>query len=133
MTAFCFSESASSGIVVWLGNPDCQAAHDGLLADLKNHTVAWLPASEALNQRLVGNLGEFIAFFVGKNSYFEECRVTAANALAPVSNISKPDLDLLWLYLPEGSSQEDYAVVQEVKTTGASDLAYSRSLIQDYA
>lgn len=100
MTAFCFTETASSGVTLWFGNPDCQAAHDGLIAELRNHTEGWLPASESLNQRLVGNLGEFISFFVGHSSRYERCHVTAANALAPISNIAKPDLDLLWLCLP---------------------------------
>jgi hypothetical protein len=87
MTAFCFNETESGGVIIWLGNPDCQAAHDGLLSELEKHVVAWLPASEALNQRLVGNLGEFIAFFVGKGARYPACHLTAANALAPISNM----------------------------------------------
>jgi hypothetical protein len=90
-------------------------------------------ASEPLNPRLAGNLGEFITFFIGNGTRYQSCHVTAANALAPISNISKPDLDLLWLHLPEGRPQEDYAVVQEVKTTYASDLGYARELLRDYA
>jgi hypothetical protein len=133
MTAFCFSESQGTGISLWVGNPDCQAAHDGLLAELANHTTAWLDPSGELNERLKGNLGEFITFFIGKAVHYRECRVQAANALAPLSNIAKPELDLLWLYLPEGEPQTDYAVVQEVKTTGGSDLAYARDLLVDYA
>ena len=133
MSTFCFSETASSRVTLWVGNPNCQSAHNGLLAELANHTTAWLPDSEPLNERLKGNLGEFITFFVGKGSRYEQCRVTAANALAPVSNIAKPDIDLLWLHLPEEAPQNDFAVVQEVKTTTASDLDYARELLRDYA
>jgi hypothetical protein len=65
MTGFCFAETTTDGITLWLGNPSCQAAHDDLLAELGNHTSTWLPASEPLNPRLAGNLGEFITFFIG--------------------------------------------------------------------
>ena len=56
----------------------------------------------------------------------------AANAHNPLSDISRPDLDLLWLFFGETKSK-DFAIVQKVKTTEDSGLDYADRLIEDYA
>jgi hypothetical protein len=85
-----------------------------------------------LDTRLKGNLGESIGFYIGKNHEFRDCRAFAANALTPFRNISQADLDIVWVLFAD-DSKDDLAILQEVKTTSSSDLAYADKLTEDYA
>jgi hypothetical protein len=58
-----------------------------------------------------------------------------AHAYTPLSDVSKPDIDIVWLQLPdiEGvQGGEVLCVLQEVKTTGARRLDYAYELLSDY-
>jgi hypothetical protein len=127
-----FVKLNQSGVAVWTGTPDCQAAHDQLLAALNIANTIFLPVGTALTSHRKGSLGEFIALTVGHVNDLANCRVIAANADNPLSNISRPDLDLLWLFFGATPS-EDFGIVQEVKTTEDSGLNYADRLIEDYA
>lgn len=117
--------------MLWTGDPDCQAAHDHLLAELAKAKIHFLPSGTAVSTRRKGNLGEFISLAVGRANDFSLCRVFAANAFNPLSDNSRTDLDLLWLFFGP-SAADDFGVVQEVKTTGNASLGYADRLIEDY-
>jgi hypothetical protein len=129
MNGFCFRNSGAAEISVWLGEPDCDAAHVGLRDKLAS-IVAKFDPTATLDNRLQGNLGEFIAFFVGEAAYGLPC--IAPNALAPLSNISRPDLDIVWLSFSSTADSEDLAILQEVKTTLSSTYSYATALLDDY-
>ena len=116
--------------MLWNGNPSCQSAHDAILAWLKS-ICSVFPGAEVLDTRLKGNLGESIGFYIGKTYEFESCSAFAANALTPFRNISQPDLDIVWVMFSD-DAKDDIAVLQEVKTTSRSDLAYADRLTEDY-
>src|SRR5438045_819661 len=119
-----FVDSTRDRVSLWIGDPTDQAAHDSLLAALSEISPNNFDPAATLNNRLMGNLGEFITFFVGKNQPFADARPMLANALAPLTQISRPDVDIMWLVLPDQQTlQSDFVVIQEVKTTCASNLS----------
>lgn len=122
------------GVVLWIGDPDCQAAHVAILAKLAEispYFVESPPSDEPTLNILKGNLGEFIAFCVAHWHEFAAYGVFAANAMTPLSSISKPEIDLVWLRFGP-TSQDDVAILQEVKTTGGVSLNYADRLLNDY-
>jgi hypothetical protein len=126
-----FAQTTKNGIVVWIGSPNCQSAHDAILEWLKS-ICSDFPGAAVLDARLKGNLGESIGFYIGKTYEFGACRAFAANALSPFRNISQADLDIVWVLFAD-DPKDDIAVLQEVKTTSSSDLAYADKLTEDYA
>jgi hypothetical protein len=79
-----------------------------------------------------GNLGEAICFAIGKAEDFSACISAVPNALNPFSQISRANIDIVWLHI--GSSGADtWAALQEVKTTASSTLALANDLIAEYA
>jgi len=54
-----------------------------------------------------------------------------ANALNPFRKISKPEIDIVWIRFG-ATTDDDVAVLQEVKTTGSPLLTLADSLIRDY-
>ena len=78
------------------------------------------------------NLGEFIAYQVGKNYAFVNGEIAhSANATEPLSRISRSRLDVVWMYFGDYAS-DDWAAIQEVKTTGQASLDLADDLINDY-
>ena len=126
-----FQNNSTSGIDLWTGIPNCQAAHDALLAILLRVTAPLAP-HVALGTRRQGNLGEFVAFFVARNKALNYTHVFALNVFSPLQDISSPGLDLTYAYFDERDPQNDLVYLQEVKTTGGLDLAYADSLTGDY-
>ena len=59
-----FVANRQPGLMLWLGQPDCQTAHDSLLSYLMNMGVNFIPTTEVLDIRRKGNLGEFISLRV---------------------------------------------------------------------
>lgn len=121
-------------ITVWLGNPDCQSAHDAVLDELSQFCSEFLlkaPSDDARLNILKGNLGEFIGFCIGKWGALSSHRAFAANAFTPLGSISKPEIDIVWLYFGEKPS-DDIGILQEVKTTASTSLSYADNLIKDY-
>ena len=127
-----FSKSPNSGVIVWVASPNCQAAHSAVLAWMKVHCGGFLTVSEALSESIKGNLGESISFFVGRSFDFRRHLPFPANAFSPLSAISRPDIDIVWVFLGKKSG-EDFAILQEVKTTtSSSSLDYADNLKKDY-
>ena len=77
-------------------------------------------------------MGEFIAYKIcGTYVFTNQVIAIDANAWNPLSQSSRPDVDIVWLYF-DPSSANDWAALQEVKTTGQSSLALADGLITDY-
>ena len=130
MAVLSFKHKTTNQVCIWTGDPHCQAAHDSILSWLK--TICKVFAKPAkLSTRIKGNLGESVGFFLGYQTEFKEYRAFAANALVPFEDISRPDLDIVWVLFGE-SEANDVIALQEVKTTGQADLAYADALVEDY-
>lgn len=118
---------------MWTGDPDDDAAHQTILAWLQPIVNAgFLGPQDPLLNSVKGNLGEFIAYGLGRHYSFPDLKyVHAANAWDPLSKISRPDLDIVWLYFGD-TEVDDWAAIQEVKTTGSASLQLADELISDY-
>lgn len=128
-----FARQEMHGVVLWVGDPDCQAAHDATLSWLQEHCPNFCSVASAADNILKGNLGETIAFCVGYWYVFNDPSVKtfADNALNPFGGISKPGIDIVWIRFGE-TGDDDMVVLQEVKTTGDSSLSLADNLISDY-
>jgi hypothetical protein len=128
-----FKSNRSGDVLLWIGDPDCQAGHQFLLDRLKTTTHYFISMSEPLGTRRKGNLGEFIAFEIGKGTAaLAQTLRFCANAANPLNNISISDLDITWVHFAPDPSG-DHAYIQEVKTTSQMDLAYASTLADDYS
>lgn len=131
-----FSGTASSGVIVWIGNPDCQAAHDAILSELKQRISTFRtfsPIPTEPDNILKGNLGEAITFYVGFWNDFKAYRPFPANAFNPLGPIAKTEIDIVWILFDEDNIEaNDIAVVQEVKTTTDNSLGLAGRLEDDY-
>ena len=121
------------GWLAWEGDPDDDAAHQRVLDWLQGVVSAgFLKSSESLSNAAKGNLGEFIAYQLGSSYVFTNITIAhAANAWDPLSQISRPDIDIVWLHFGD-SETDDWAALQEVKTTGEASLRLADGLITDY-
>jgi hypothetical protein len=127
-----FYSEEIDNVVIWTGNPDCQAGHKFILDELTHLGVTFLSDKLQVNKSVVGNLGEFAAFRLAlQDADFANYKPFAANALNPLSRISRNELDIVWIRFGE-TSKDDLAVLQEVKTTTNPTLAYADNLITDY-
>jgi hypothetical protein len=129
----CFTHHSASGVVTWEGHPNCQAGHDALLEWLKETVERFLSDAEVAEGGNIirGNLGEAIAFCIG---YWHDCknhRAHAVNAWRPLNPQSLIDIDIVWVFFAR-KAKDDYAIVQEVKTTSGKTLGYANTLIADY-
>ena len=133
MPGFRQNSSSTTGWLAWEGDPDDDAAHQTIRTWLQSAvTAGFLGPTTPLPQPVKGNLGEFIAYRIGQNYVFTNVTIAhAANAWDPLSHISRPDVDIVWLYF--GSTEaDDWAALQEVKTTGQASLGLANDLITDY-
>ena len=123
------------GVLLWVGDPDCQAAHEAILHWLQKNcpTFCATPPEGGNVNILRGNLGETIAFCAGYWYVFDSSHIKpfTANALNPFGRISKSDIDIVWIRFGE-TGDDDTAFLQEVKTTGDASLSLADSLISDY-
>lgn len=128
-----FARHDTGGVVLWVGDPDCQAAHDAILHWLQENCPLFSTESAEDDNILRGNLGETIAFCVGHWYVLTDTLAHAftANALNPFRKISKPEIDIVWIRFG-ATTDDDVAVLQEVKTTGSPALTLADSLIGDY-
>ena len=133
MPGFVWEDGDAVGWGKWRGDPDQDAAHRTILKWLREVVPAgFLDFKDALPNRVKGNLGEFIAYCIGKNYAFTSVSIASgANTPDPLANISKPDVDIVWLNIGERQA-DDWAVLQEVKTTGQSSLGLADALVGDY-
>jgi hypothetical protein len=121
---------SSNQVSLWTGSPDCQAGHEAVLGWLKQICKEF-PKPARLGKRIKGNLGECIGYFIGHHSDFGIFRGFAANAMVPFEDISRPDLDVVWVFFGD-TPVDDLVALQEVKTTSQSDLSYADELVDDY-
>ncbi len=130
-----FRHGQPTDVFVWTGDPDSQAAHNWLLTWLREHvTFLSPPATGAiqLSSRMMGNLGETVSMCIGLSLRSPGDRCHPVNAHKPLEDISRPDVDLIWLTFCD-DPRDDFAVIQEVKTTTQSNLSYADTLLDDYA
>ncbi len=121
------------GLTVWEGDPDDEAAHQKILSWLESAVDGrFLGATSTLSNRIKGNLGEFVAYEIGATYVFTNVAdAYGANTPTPLSDISRPDLDIVWLHFGD-TEQDDWAALQEVKTTGQRRLDIADQLVSDY-
>ena len=133
MPGFAKTQPPQAGFSVWRPDPDDAAAHRVLLQWLSNAVGSvFLAEGESFTNAIKGNLGEFIAYQVGKNYAFVNGEIAhSANATEPLSRISRSRLDVVWMYFGDNAS-DDWAAIQEVKTTGQASLDLADDLINDY-
>lgn len=134
VTGFGREHSDAAGVVPWRGAPDDDHAHQAILGWLEAAVTAdeFLPLGASLSNRMKGNLGEFVAYRIGTEYVFTNVAlVDTANAWTPLSDISRPDIDIVWLYFGQ-TDVDDWAALQEVKTTGVPSLSLADDLIEDY-
>lgn len=129
-----FKTVVDDGIAFHSGDPTCNAAHAALLAMLNTLGTAFLDASATISKSQKGNLGEFISYQLAMSHYPTPAHVRfSGNALNPLSRISGAGVDLVYLYLDQTNPANDLLYIQEVKTTGATNLDYFDALKADYS
>lgn len=142
MSAFTKSQVAVHGVghlTTYVGHPDCGTFYRWIiksLIEMTHHGFAPpTPPLQSIETGQKGNLGEAITVLIGKTDRFSAEPFVCAfgGALTPFSAGTTIGLDITIVYLdPMGQVSNDRLFVQEVKTTGKSDLAYSKALIGDY-
>jgi hypothetical protein len=83
----------------YVGDPHCAAAYEWILDLLQDTTAAWLPKAEDFNDRIKGNIGEFVAFHVTKKDVGSGWYIFYSNTDTPLSRISGAGLDICYLSL----------------------------------
>ena len=133
MPGFVKIQPPQGGLAAWRGDPGDDDAHRVILQWLANSVGSvFLGGNEPFTNAVKGNLGEFIAYQVGKNYAFVNGEIAhSANATEPLSPISRSRLDVVWMYFGDHPSG-DWAAIQEVKTTGQASLGLADDLISDY-
>ena len=133
MTGFRDNSGDMTGWMAWEGDPNDNAAHQTILGWLQSTvTAGYLEDKGSLSNRVKGNLGEFIAYNIGKCYVFTNvANAYGANTWDPLSDISRPDLDIVWLHFGK-AEVDDWTALQEVKTMGGKSLGLADSLITDY-
>lgn len=121
-----------TGVHIYTGDPDCDAAHAVLLKELRRLSVPFVGPGRSISLSQRGNLGEFISLYIAGTGAFKAMETFAQNALQPLSGISGAGIDLVHVYFDPVSIDGDLLFVQEVKTTGAADLDYLTKLGEDY-
>jgi len=126
-----FKRTNRGTIALWQGTPSCSAAQRFVRRWLRENSPAyptiWIPD----NTRLKGNLGECIAFCCASLAWNPMPRCLAANAFKTLGNISRSEIDLLWIGFGT-TPNDDFIIQQEVKTTTSRTLDYAAALITDY-
>jgi len=89
-------------------------------------------AASEVGSRIKGNLGEFIALHVALAGPHGKMDKHIGNALQPLSRISGPGLDLIYIHFDALDSGHDRLYIQEIKTTGDMSLEYFDKLKGDY-
>ncbi|MCE9603213.1 MAG: hypothetical protein K8S21_13495 [Gemmatimonadetes bacterium] len=130
-----FRQEQIGEIETWCGEPDCNAAIAALRAHLDLTPIPRLKAGESLTNVQVGNLGESLAYLVGRHARFSESRfmMMGVNAGNPLASGSRTGLDLLWIAFHESDETLDHAWLQEVKTTrDSTNATYLDQLVVDH-
>jgi hypothetical protein len=105
--------------------------HAYVLDALRQIRCAFVGAGVTITMIQTGNLGEFVAYCVGYKNAFSGYRCYAANAYEPLNTISRSGIDLIWVRFAKDEA-DDLVLLQEVKTTGGSDMAIHAGLVADH-
>ena len=142
MPKFTKSQVPISGvgdIHIFVGNPDCRTFYtwviDSLVELMHPGFGAPDPPLSSITTGQMGNLGEAITFLVGMTDRFSEEPFVYAlgSAMTPFNPSALTGVDITIVYLdPNGVIANDRLFIQEIKTTAASSLDYSKALIGDY-
>ncbi|MES3022776.1 MAG: hypothetical protein V4857_14460 [Pseudomonadota bacterium] len=142
MNAFAKNQVSVPGvgdIHVFVGLPDCQTFYawviDNLVELMHQGFEAPNPPLASITTGQMGNLGEAITLLVGRTDRFsvEPFIYVLGSALTPFNPSALTGVDIMILYLdPNGVVANDRLFIQEIKTTGKSNLDYSKALIGDY-
>ena len=133
MSGFRINPNGEAEVLAWEGDPDDDSAHQKMLDWLRvAEPAGFLDASDSLSNRTKGNLGEFITYKIGTKHIFANMMFSdPANAHTPLSDNSKTGVDIVWLHFGDTES-DDWAALQEVKTTGGASLDLALKLVSDY-
>lgn len=130
-----FKVKQSIGLRSYVGNPKCEDAYRWIREKLSDTTNDFIGKATDFNDRIKGNLGEFVAFHIARSEVEPGTGwyIFYSNVDTPLSRISGSGLDICFLYFgADSSGAEDKLWIQEVKTTGSSSLAYATALVADY-
>lgn len=127
-----FQKTDKSGILVHVGEPDCNAAHAALLAALNAMGTAFIGPTDQLTLSQKGNLGEFVSLHIGRHDAFAGHQGFASNAIQPLTKISGAGVDLMFVYFDPIYEENDLLYIQETKTTSQENLNYFSALEADY-
>jgi hypothetical protein len=133
-TRLVFTALIQGTHTAWAGNPNCQAAHDYLLTRL-THVVGgqFRARGNPLTTRIKGNLGEFTAFWVGRNGpHSSWSHAFTLTCHQPLMDISLAGVDIVWVCFNDQDPSRDFVVLQEIKTTSGASLNYADKLAEDY-
>ena len=132
MPGFRKCAQGGHGWLLWVGDPDDNAAHQEILSWLQGQNSQFEGPNTAPSNHMKGNLGEFIAYNIGRHYVAPAgARAFTANAFDPIVNNSRTEVDVLWVNL-SGNPTQDSVTIQEVKTTGSTSLSLADGLISDY-
>lgn len=126
-----FKGAVQSGVLIWTGDPDCDAAHSSLLVTLQTMRTRFLGPAEIISHRQEGNLGEFICLQVSMKTPLGATEKFAQNALDPLQDISAAGVDLAYVYFDDNPSK-NLLYIQEIKTTSNPLMTYADNLKADY-
>jgi hypothetical protein len=125
-----FKKTVAGNVTLWAGTPDCQAAHEQILAWLCERYPKYPSKPRTLDNAMKGNLGEAISFVVAKGDAYGGYHAFAANALDPFSGIPRSKIDIVWICFAKNKA-DDQAVLQEIKATSDASLNYADELLVD--
>ena len=132
MPGFRKCAQGGHGWLLWVGDPDDNAAHQEILSWLQGQNSQFEGPNTTPSNHMKGNLGEFIAYNIGRHYVAPAgARAFTANAFDPIVNNSRTEVDVLWVNL-SGNPTQDSVTIQEVKTTGSTSLSLADGLISDY-
>lgn len=125
----------SNQVTCWQGDPNCQDGHNEILRWFQSLEISFFESRpSSLNSILKGNIGESIAYYIGRTYCFpqEQYKGYKTNAHTPFNSISGTGIDIIWLFLAQNPSEVLF-VLQELKTTTSEDsLSYANRLVDDY-
>lgn len=130
-----FKAETSDSLRSYTGDPKCEEGYKWIQEILLETTNDFIVNSTEFNDRIKGNIGEFVVFHITRAEIKpgDGWYIFYSNADTPLSRISGSGLDICFLYLgANDQGTEDTLCIQEVKTTGASNLSYATALVSDY-
>lgn len=126
-------------ICLYVGSPDCPEFYTWILSSLEEQVHPDLkppsPPLKEITPGQMGNIGEAITVLVGQADQFANPHFIfgVGGACTPFSAGTIIGLDITIVYLdPNGNTVNDRLFIQEIKTTAATQLGYSKALIADF-